>query len=150
MIMKIIKNMLTKNPCYTTGKQIQVKGLMLHSVGCPQSKALAFIRSWNRESYANACVHAFIDGNDGSVYQTLPWEHFGWHCGGTGNASYIGVEMCEPDCIQYVGGAKFICQNETEAKEVVKRTYQSAVELFAYLCILYKLDPLKDGVRIKR
>ncbi|MEE1086734.1 MAG: peptidoglycan recognition family protein [Schaedlerella sp.] len=144
--MKIVKNILTKNPCYKAGKRIQVKGLMLHSVGCPQSKASAFINSWNRESYDSACVHAFIDGNDGTVYQTLPWEYFGWHCGGTGNSSYLGVEMCEPDCIQYVVGARFICYNEIEAKAVVRRTYQSAVELFAYLCNRYNLDPLKDGV----
>ena len=29
---------------------------------------------------------------------------------------------------------------------VVKRTYEAAVELFAYLCKMYSLDPLADGV----
>lgn len=32
------------------------------------------------------------------------------------------------------------------AKAVAKRTYEAAVELFAYLCKEYKLDPLEDGV----
>ena len=72
--MKLVQSILTKNPCYTAGRKIAVKGLMLHSVGCPQPKASVFINSWNSPSYDNACVHGFIDGNDGTVYQTLPLE----------------------------------------------------------------------------
>ena len=45
---------------------------MLHSVGCAQPKAAVFVNSWNKESFGSACVHEFIDGNDGTVYQTLP------------------------------------------------------------------------------
>ena len=75
--MKLVESILTKNPCYTAGRKITVKGLMLHSVGCPQPKASVFINSWNSPSYDNACVHGFIDGNDGTVYQTLPWNHRG-------------------------------------------------------------------------
>ena len=29
--MKLVQSILTKNPCYTTGRKITVKGLMLHS-----------------------------------------------------------------------------------------------------------------------
>lgn len=121
---------------------------MLHSVGCPQPRASVFIRNWNQESHNRACVHGFIDGNDGTVYQTLPWEHRGWHGGGTCNNTHIGVEMCEPDCIKYVGGATFVCSDEEGARAVVKRTYEAAVELFAYLCKEYGLDPLADSVVI--
>ena len=85
--MKLIEKILKKNPCYTAGRKITVKGLMLHSVGCPQPKASVFISNWNSASYDNACVHAFIDGNDGTVYQTLPWNHRGWHCGKGKNGS---------------------------------------------------------------
>ena len=106
--MKLVQSILTKNPCYTAGRKIAVKGLMLHSVGCSQPKASVFISSWNSPSYGNACVHGFIDGNDGTVYQTLPWNHRGWHCGsgskGSGNNTHIGVEMCEPACIRYTQG----------------------------------------------
>ena len=56
-------------------EKITVKGLMLHSVGCPQPKAQVFLASWNHASFGSACVHGFIDGNDGTVYQTLPWNH---------------------------------------------------------------------------
>ena len=65
--MKITKSLLTKNPCYKVGKTITVKGLMLHSVGCSQPSAKAFVDSWNT-STAKVCVHGFIDGNTGEVY----------------------------------------------------------------------------------
>ena len=146
--MKLVQAFLTKNPCYRAGKKITVKGLMLHSVGCPQPRASVFIGNWNQESYNRACVHGFIDGNDGTVYQTLPWDRRGWHGGGACNNTHIGVEMCEPDCIKYVGGATFVCSDEDAARVVVKRTYEAAVELFAYLCKEYGLDPLADGVVI--
>lgn len=150
--MKLVESILTKNPCYTAGRTITVKGLMLHSVGCPQPSALAFIKNWNSPSFDRACVHGFIDGNDGTIYQTLPWNHRGWHSGssinGSANNTHIGVEMCEPACITYVGGATFKCSDIATAKAVAKRTYEAAVELFAMLCKKFSLDPLADGVII--
>ena len=142
--MKIVQSILTNNPCYKAGKKITVKGLMLHSVGCPQPSASVFIKNWNNSNYKKACVHAFIDGNNGKVYQTLPWNHRGWHCGGTGNNKYIGVEMCEPACIKYTSGTKITCTDKVTARAVVQRTYDTAVALFAHLCVKYKLDPMKD------
>lgn len=150
--MKLVESILTKNPCYKAGRKITVKGLMLHSVGCPQPKASAFINSWNSASFDKACVHGFIDGDDGTVYQTLPWDHRGWHCGssinGSGNNTHIGIEMCEPSCITYTGGATFKCSDVDTAKAVAERTYKVAVELFAMLCQKFGLDPLADGVII--
>ena len=143
--MNIAKSILTKNPCYKAGKTITVKGLMLHSIGCPQPSAEKLINSWNTAS-ANVCVHGFIDGNTGGVYQTLPWNYRGWHCGSTANGTHISIEMCEPDCIKYTSGANFTCSDKTKAKAIVDRTYKSAVELFAYLCEEYALNPLGDGV----
>ncbi len=46
--MKLIERILTKSGCYKEGKKIAVKGLMIHSVGCPQPKASAFINNWDR------------------------------------------------------------------------------------------------------
>lgn len=150
--MKLVQSIMTKNPCYTAGRKITVKGLMLHSVGCPQPNASMFIKNWNTPSYGTACVHGFIDGNDGTVYQTLPWNHRGWHCAsgpkGSGNNTHIGVEMCEPASIRYTGGSSFTCSNLSAARTSVKKTYEAAVELFAYLCKLYGLNPTADGVII--
>lgn len=143
------ENYLTKNRCFLSGRTITVKGLMLHSTGCPQPKASAFISSWNNTG-ASVCVHAFIDGNTGKVYQTLPWNYRGWHCGkgnrGSGNDTHIGIEMCEPSCIRYKNGSSFICTNTALAKASVKRTYEAAVSLFAGLCRDFHLNPLDDGV----
>lgn len=144
--MNLIQSILTQNPCYKAGRKITVKGLMLHSVGCPQPSAAVFVRNWNKASYDRACVHAFIDGNTGDVYQCLPWNHRGWHGGGNSNNTHIGVEMCEPACIKYTGGANFTCSDPATAKAVAARTYKAAVELFAILCKQFGLDPLKDGV----
>ena len=150
--MRLVESIMTRNPCYAAGRKITVKGLMLHSVGCPQPKASAFINSWNSPAHDTSCVHGFIDGNDGTVYQTLPWNHRGWHCGsgskGSGNNTHIGVEMCEPACIKYTAGSNFTCSDMATAKAVAKRTYEAAVELFAMLCKKYSLNPLADGVVI--
>lgn len=147
MCMKIIKKYLTKSDCYKAGRTIKVKGLMLHSVGCPQPKASAFINQWNKPG-GNACVHAIIEPT-GKVYQTLPWNHRGWHGGGSSNNTHIGVEMTEPNTIKYSGGsAWFELKDGKNTKKHVLATYECAVELFAYLCKEYSLDPLADGVII--
>lgn len=147
--MKIVEHFLTRNRCYQAAKQNTKGGLMLHSVGCPQPSAQVFVNSWNSAD-KSACVHAFIDANTGDVYQTLPWEYRGWHCGsgpnGSGNNTHIGVEMCEPACIRYTGSARFTCSNVEEARAAVRRTYESAVQLFAELCERFRLDPLADEV----
>lgn len=150
--MEIVESILTKNRSYLLGTKIKViKGLMLHSVGCPQPNAAVFARNWNNAK-SGVSVHAFIDGNTGKVYQTLPWDRRAWHCGsgarGSANNTHIGVEMCEPACIKYTKGANFTCSNHDAAVAVVKRTYDTAVELFAYLCERYKLDPEANGVII--
>lgn len=146
--MNLVENILTKNRCYLADRKITVKGLMLHSVGCPQPNAAVFLRNWNSAS-VGACVHAFIDGNTGTVYQTLPWDHRGWHAGDDANNTHIGVEMCEPDTIRYTSGANW--EETGDGKNtaaVVDRTYKAAVELFAMLCKKFDLDPEADGVII--
>lgn len=143
--MKIIQSICMQSDCFKAEKTIAVKGLMIHSVGCPQPKAQPFINNWNKPG-AKACVHAIVEP-DGDVYQLLPWNHRGWHGGGSSNNTHIGVEMTEPDTIRYVGGSSW---EETEDGENTKAhvlaTYKHAVELFAFLCNMFSLDPLADGV----
>lgn len=146
--MEILESILSQNPCYKAGRKIKVAGLMLHSVGCPQPSAEAFMKTWNSPNYGRACVHAFVDGITGRIYQTLPWDHRAWHCGGTANNTHIGVEMCEPSCIKYTGGAGLTCSDKEAAMAVLKRTYDASVELFAFLCGQFGLDPIADGVII--
>lgn len=143
--MKIIQNICKQSDCYKAGRTIAVKGLMLHSVGCPQPKAQPFINNWNKPG-AKACVHAIVEP-DGEVYQLLPWNHRGWHGGGDSNNTHIGVEMTEPDTIRYTGGSSWEETGDGEkTKAHVLASYRHAVELFAYLCNMFSLDPLADGV----
>ena len=98
--MRIVESFLTRNPCYAVGRKITVKGLMLHSVGCPQPRASAFIRSWDSPAHGGSCVHGFIDGEDGTVYQTLPWNHRGGTAapviGGAGTIPISGWRCVSP------------------------------------------------------
>lgn len=145
--MNIIKSFVTRNDCYKAGRTITVKGLMLHSIGSPQPSGTVLVDYFN-QSGLDACVHGFIDANDGTIYQTLPWNHRAWHGGGSSNNTHIGVEMCEPDCISYTGGSNFNCYDLPKAQEMTKRTYKVAVKLFAFLCKQFNLNPLEDGVII--
>lgn len=152
--MNIVQSYLTNNPCYkanlnkqdsryTTFQDRGASGLMLHSVGCAQPSAEVFIKNWNKSTYDRACVHAFVDANTGTVYQTLPWNYRGWHAGNTiGNNTLIGVEMCESAHISYKNGVTFEVVDSVNAKADCKRCYDAAVELFAELCKMYKLNPL--------
>lgn len=147
--MTIIQKIMTQNPCFQQGQKIEVRGLMLHSVGTAQPNAEVFIRQWDKPNYTASAVHGIIDGNTGAVYRTLPWDHRGWHSGGSSNNTHIGVEMCEPSAIKYnSNGTAFTVQDMEAARAVATRTYNAAVELFAYLCNVYSLDPLADGVII--
>lgn len=152
MAISIIKKYMTKNTCYISAQRRQVKGLMLHSIGCAQPRAEVLINNYNSPDTGGVAVHGFIDGNTGQIFQTLPWDYRAGHCGsgsrGSANNTHIAIEMCEPGCIKYTGGASFTCSDPATAKAVAKRTYHSAVQLFAMLCKMYGLNPRADGVVI--
>lgn len=137
---------LTENPYYKQAKPITPQKLVLHSVGCAQPNASVFLKNWNKETYKRACIHAFIDANTGTVYQTMPWEWRAPHSGGVWlNSNSIGVEMCESSYIKYIGQTdRFTIINHGAALAHAKVTYMSAVELFAYLCLRFNLNPLED------
>ena len=139
---------LTENDCYKRGKYITPKGVMVHSTGAENQNLKRYVgpddgllgvnqnnNDWNR-SGVGACVHAFIGLlADGSVatYQTLPWNMRGWHCGDDANSTHVSFEICEDDLTD---------------PEYFAAVYREAVELTAYLCEMYGLDPMEDGVVI--
>ena len=137
--MQIIKAFVTQNPLYQQYTRIPVRKLVLHSVGCPQPSAAVFARQWQTARYF---AHAVLQA-DGTVYQVAPWDCRLTHVGAA-NAYSIGVEMTEPDCIRYTGGATFVCSDRARALAQVTGTYNTAVELFAWLCQRFGLDPSKD------
>ncbi len=140
--MNLRKLILTENACYKAGKTIVPKGIMVHSTGAnnpylkryigPDDELLGknpYSNHWNQErpDGRQVCPHAFIGKlADGSIatYQTLPWNHRGWHAGGSANDTHIGLEICE--------------DNLTDAS-YFNAVYQEAIELCVYLCRLYNL-----------
>ena len=93
----ITQRMMTKNPCYTSGRTITPKGIMVHSTAAPGVMAQALAKSWDTPA-AKAAVHAIVD--DTVTLQTLPWTARGGHAGsqaGTANGTHIAFEICEPE-----------------------------------------------------
>ena len=160
--MRLRKQLLTKNDCYKAGRTIQVQGVMVHSTGANNPWVSRYVpgdaeigyntggNHWNqtnaewKKKYGKAldkCVHAFVgkfaDGEVGTV-QTLPWTMKGWHSGPgskqlSANSTHIAFEICEDGLNDPV---------------YFQKVYQEAVELTAFLCKEYGLDPLAGGVVI--
>lgn len=140
--MNLHKLIFTENACYKADRKITVTGIMVHSTGAnnpwlkryvgPDDGLLGknqYNNHWNtyHPGGREVCVHGFIGKlADGSVatYQVLPWDHRGWHAGGSANNTHISFEICEDGLAD---GTYF------------KKVYQEAVELCAYLCKLYGL-----------
>lgn len=148
MSIKIQEHILTNSPCNQSGRTIEPKGGMLHSIGCPQPDPLVIAK--NMSTSTNACVHAVV-GKEKVVYQLLPWNRRGWHCGsganGSGNNTLISIEMTEPATIKYTGGASWIeIGDGSNTKSHVLATYANAVEFFAFICQKYGLNPENSDV----
>ncbi len=153
--MNLRKLIFTNNACYKAGRTITPEGIMVHSTGANNPNLRRYVgpddgllgknqynNHWNQErpDSRQVCVHGFIGKlADGSIatYQTLPWNHRGWHGGsgpkGSVNDTHIGFEICEDGLTD---------------KAYFNAVYKEATELCAYLCKVYKLDPLADGVII--
>lgn len=161
---------LTRNACYIAGAKMAPRGIMIHSTGANNAYLRRYVQPddgllgpnpynnhWNVYHPGGADIgpHAYVNNgygycatcggrqvsahamigklSDGGVatYQLLPWDHQGWHSGGgsKGQANklgYIGFEICE-DAL--TDGGYFLS------------AYNEAVDLCAYLCELYGLDP---------
>lgn len=154
--MNLHKCLLTNNNCYKAGVKMTPCGVMVHSTGANNPTLRRYVQpddgllgtnpyatDWNRAKPGgqSVCVHAFIGKLlDGSVatYQTLPWDIVGWHSasgpkGSANRMGYIGFEICEDGLTD---------------RTYFEQVYWEAVDLVAYLCKLYNLDPAKDGVVI--
>ena len=141
--MNLHKLILTSNACYKAGKTIVPKGVMVHSTGANNPYLKRYVgpddgllgknqynNHWNQDlpDGRQVCVHGFIGKlADGSIatYQTLPWNHRGWHAGGAANDTHIGFEICE--------------EGLTDAS-YFNAVYKEAVELCVYLCKQYGLS----------
>lgn len=142
-MMRIIESYMTKNPCFIEHENFTPDGLVIQTLWRPQPSAKVMLHNWNRETQTDVCPHAFIDSHSGDVYQALPFDVKGKHSGTSFNSHTIGVMLCEPANVKHQKGEAVLQEPVEEALAGLYRTYQSAVDLFADLCIRYNIDPLK-------
>ena len=144
--MNLRKLIFINNACYKAGRTIKPKGIMVHSTGANNPNLKRYVgpddgllgknqynNHWNQDKPGGrqVCVHAFIGklaDRTVTTYQTLPWNHRGWHCGsgskGSGNDTHISFEICEDGL--------------TDASYFFA-VYKEAAELCVYLCKQYGL-----------
>jgi DNA-binding transcriptional regulator YhcF (GntR family) len=155
MAVNYIKSYITQNPYFCDKRYLSGKdfiGFFLHSVGCSQPDPMVFIRGWNKPTYDRAGVNGFIGGNDVHIIapclETPGTVKRMPHAGSPANNHYIGFEMCEPKWIKYVTGGTFTVADGrmADTKAFVTATYNSAVDLFARLCLFHNKNPLQDKV----
>ena len=140
--MKLSTRYMTRNDCFKAGRKITPKGIMIHSTATPGVMAAAWFSRWNKSFQAGeinrqVCVHAFVD--DKEAWQYLPWDHRGWHAGGSANNTHIGIEICEPGGFSYSGGSNMVGYNVTKNEAYFRKAWQNAVELCVMLCQKYGL-----------
>lgn len=133
---------MTRNDCYTANRKIVPKGIMIHSTATPGVMAKMWFERWNRsfknkEMSRQVCVHSFVD--DREIWQYLPWNHRGWHAGGSANNTHIGIEICEPSGFSY-SGTKMIGYDIKRNEDYFVKAFENAVKLCSALCKEYKLS----------
>lgn len=111
----------------------EIDGVVIHYVGNPNTTARA-----NRNYFASladgkegtyASSH-FIVGLEGEVIQCVPLTEIAY-ASNERNADTVAIEVCHPD----------------ETGEFSDVTYWRTVELTAWLCRTFGLDPEKDVIR---
>ena len=123
--MTITDALLTHNRPYT--KRTVTDAIAMHWVANPGTSAMA-----NRNYFQNTTTEVssnFIVGLVGEIVRCIPEDEVSW-CTNQANSHTVSIECCHPD---WTG-------------EFNDATYKSMVELAAYLCKKYGLNPLNGGV----
>ena len=146
--------MMTQSTCYKGTEKMVPLGVLWHSTGANNKTVKRYVQpsdndpnreellkiigvnkngnDWNHKK-RQAGVNAFIGGlEDDTVaaVQVMPWDYESWGCGkgskGTCNDGWMQFEICE---------------DNLKSKEHFEAVYKEGVELTAYYCKMYKLDP---------
>lgn len=111
----------------------KVNGVVLHYVGNPGTSAQAnrnyfqSLADGALETYASS---HFIVGLEGEVLQCVPLTEIAY-ASNSRNGDTVSIEVCHPD----------------EEGEYAPATYGRVVELTAWLCRQFRLDPEEDVIR---
>ena len=128
------KDYLTVNPYSRPGEPLEkINGVVIHYVGTPGTTAHAnrnyfeSLASGLENTYASS---HFIVGLEGEVIQCVPLTEIAY-ASNTRNGDTVSIEVCHPD----------------ETGEFSPVTYARTVELTAWLCREFRLDPSQDVIR---
>lgn len=127
------KSYLLKNDCYTKGrKRSKTLGVLIHDTATPGASIDAFLKSWNvpKPNGISVCVHAFAD--DKRVVNTLPYDMRCWGCGsgpnGSGNDTYIQIEMIDPSEVYFVKGWQYRTKDPDKTKRQILKTVENVCQ----------------------
>lgn len=160
--MNLIKCLMTQSSCYKgTSKGVPV-GILWHDTGAGNQNVKRYVQpddkaanraellriigtNANKNDYnhvsnekgLNAFIGKLADGSVGTV-QCLPWNYRPWGCGSGPKGSCNGSPYANngPHWIQFE-----ICDDGYNSKSYFDKVYKEAVELTAYLCMKYGIDP---------
>ena len=125
---------LTVNQWSRPGTELEkINGVVIHYVGNPGTTARANRNYFESLSTGADGVYAsshFVVGLEGEVIQCVPLTEISY-ASNTRNEDTVAVEVCHPD----------------ETGEFSPVTYHRVVELTAWLCREFRLDPAADVIR---
>ena len=128
------KDYLTVNEWSRPGAELEeINGVVIHYVGNPGTTAQAnrnYFESLSSGKEGTYASSHFIVGLEGEVLQCVPLTEISYASNGR-NGDTVSIEVCHPD--------------ETGVFSPV--TYDRTVELTAWLCREFKLDPETDVIR---
>lgn len=128
------KDYLTVNEWSRPGTELEkVNGVVIHYVGNPDTTAQAnrnYFESLSSGEEGTYASSHFVVGLEGEVIQCVPLSEIAYASNGRNNDT-VAIEVCHPD----------------ETGEFSPVTYDRVVELTAWLCREFKLDPEEDVIR---
>lgn len=128
------KDYLTVNEFSRPGTPLEkIDGVVIHYVGNPGTSAQANRNYFESLAQGTDGVYAsshFIVGLEGEVVQWIPLTEIAY-ASNSRNDDTVAIEVCHPD----------------ETGEFSAVTYDRLVELTAWLCTTFHLDPGEDVIR---
>ena len=146
--------MQTNSTCYKGTRTMTVLGVLWHSTGANNPNLKRYVQpssndanysklmellgknqygnDWNHiehQAGLNCWIGKLADGTVTTV-QTMPWNYRPWGCGSGSKGS------CNSGWIQFE-----ICEDSLTDKAYFDKVYNEGVEITAYLCKMYNLDP---------
>ena len=128
------QDFLTVNPWSRPGTPLEkIDGVVIHYVGNPNTTAQAnrnYFESLSSGEEGTYASSHFIVGLEGEVLQCIPLTEIAY-ASNIRNADTVAIEVCHPD----------------ETGAFSDASYRRTVELTAWLCREFGLDPMEDVIR---